>query len=516
MAELRCEHLAKSYGRRRVLADVDLRVTSGTLTAILGASGSGKTTLLRVIMGFIEPDAGTVTVGGTIVANGGRVHLPADKRAIGYVAQEGALFPHLTRRRERRLRPSSRAAQAGRADRGGSRARRARRQLRAPPAARALGRRAAPGRARAGARAATAARAARRAVLRPRRGAARRDPHAVLSALRRDATTALLVTHDQGEALSMGNEVAVLRDGRLVQSAAPAELYRGPADADVARFVGDAVLLDGSARGGVVSCPLGRLPIAGPQLAGAVQAMIRPEQIQVRRLERTGATTSPSDRDRRRPHLLRPRHGAVAATRPRWRGGDQGQDARARGPRRGRARCADGARGVVVYPRHHARPARPPRPPGAGPGRGLRRRSRVIRRPRRPLAWAASGLAAFAISLPALACAADPGRTVDHPLQRTASAADERARHSVHQAHRDPGRAAHQRWHRARRSAPAGGQHLPRRRLPDRELARARHARPAPLARQARPVDARPSPGRESRADRRLGRGRVARQRPRL
>ena len=96
MAELRCEGLAKSYGDRAVLRSLDLTVPSGTLTAILGASGSGKTTLLRLIIGFITADEGVISLGGTVVADAGRTHVPADKRAVGYVAQEGALFPHLT------------------------------------------------------------------------------------------------------------------------------------------------------------------------------------------------------------------------------------------------------------------------------------------------------------------------------------------------------------------------------------------------------------------------------------
>ena len=96
MAELRCTSLAKSYGTRAVLREVDLVVPEGTLTAILGASGSGKTTLLRLIIGFIAPDRGTIEVDGTVVAAAGGLHVAPDKREIGYVAQEGALFPHLT------------------------------------------------------------------------------------------------------------------------------------------------------------------------------------------------------------------------------------------------------------------------------------------------------------------------------------------------------------------------------------------------------------------------------------
>ena len=96
MADLECRDLRKSYGDRVVLAGVDLTVPAGTLTAILGSSGSGKTTLLRIVIGFVAADHGTVSIGGAPVADSGSIHVPPDKRAIGYMAQEGALFPHLT------------------------------------------------------------------------------------------------------------------------------------------------------------------------------------------------------------------------------------------------------------------------------------------------------------------------------------------------------------------------------------------------------------------------------------
>ena len=95
MAELRCRGVGKAYGARPVLSGVDLLVPEGTLTAILGASGSGKTTLLRLIIGFIAPDEGRIEVGGAVVAEAGSQHLPPERRAVGYVAQEGALYPHL-------------------------------------------------------------------------------------------------------------------------------------------------------------------------------------------------------------------------------------------------------------------------------------------------------------------------------------------------------------------------------------------------------------------------------------
>jgi iron(III) transport system ATP-binding protein len=107
---------------------------------------------------------------------------------------------------------------------------------------------------------------------------------AVLHALGQQGATAVMVTHDQAEALSTGDEVAVLRDGELVQTASPEILYRIPADLDVARFVGEAVVVAGNARGELVSCALGRLDVLNPSLTGSVRVMIRPEQIVVTRV----------------------------------------------------------------------------------------------------------------------------------------------------------------------------------------------------------------------------------------
>jgi iron(III) transport system ATP-binding protein len=107
---------------------------------------------------------------------------------------------------------------------------------------------------------------------------------AVVHALAQEGATAVMVTHDQAEALSTGDEVAVLRDGELVQTASPEVLYRMPADLDVARFVGEAVVIAGNARGELVSCALGRLDVLDPRMTGPVKVMIRPEQIVVTRL----------------------------------------------------------------------------------------------------------------------------------------------------------------------------------------------------------------------------------------
>lgn len=286
MADLVCKDIYAAYRDRTVLSGVNLSVPSGTLTAILGASGSGKTTLLRVIMGFLAADAGTVTVGSRIVADPGRVHLRPNQRAIAYVAQEGALFPHLNvaanvgfglARSERQR--GNRVTEAldlvgldpSYADRephelsGG--------EQRRVALARAL--------------------APRPAVVlldEPFSGldaALRSETRAaVVGALAAAGTTAVLVTHDQGEALSTGREVAVLRDGHLVQTGAPETVYRTPADLDVAHFVGEAVVVPGDAQQEAVVCTLGRLLIRGEPAIGRVSVMIRPEQIRLNQVER--------------------------------------------------------------------------------------------------------------------------------------------------------------------------------------------------------------------------------------
>jgi iron(III) transport system ATP-binding protein len=293
MADLSCYRVGKAFGDREVLADVDLKVPAGTLTAILGASGSGKTTLLRMIVGFIGLDAGTISVGDQVVAAAGSRPMAPDKRGIGYVAQEGALFPHLRvgenigfglprgqRRRSDRVAEVLELVGLGAPwlDRhphelsGG--------EQRRVALARALA---------------------------PRPGLVLLDEpfsgldaalrlqtrEAVLQALNDEGSTALMVTHDQAEALSMGREVALLQDGRLVQTAAPEVLYRSPASLEVARFVGEAVVLDGQARDGVVACALGELEVRGGERTGPVQVMIRPEQIRLRRRPDDGVERLP-------------------------------------------------------------------------------------------------------------------------------------------------------------------------------------------------------------------------------
>ena len=278
MADLRIAGLTKSFGAEPILRGLDLFAPAGALLAVLGASGSGKTTLLRLLGGFERADSGAIEIDGQPVA-GPRVHIAPEKRRVGYVTQEGSLFPHLSvaanvvfglARAQRRDRfkaeallesvglPASYANRAPHELSGGEQQRVALARALAP---------------------------APRLVLLDEPFSALdaslriETRQAVASALAAAGATALLVTHDQSEALSMGQQVAVLRDGVLAQIAAPQILYRQPVDADLAQFVGEAVLLPGEAAGGVATCALGQLSLALPTPDGAVELMVRPEQI---------------------------------------------------------------------------------------------------------------------------------------------------------------------------------------------------------------------------------------------
>jgi iron(III) transport system ATP-binding protein len=273
----------KRFGDRDVLAGLDLRVPGGSFTALLGPSGVGKTTLLRLLAGFDTPDHGTIAVGERILS-GGSVHVPPERRRIGYVPQEGSLFPHLTvaanigfglPRRERADRVGELLelvdlvgldARFPHQISGGQQQRVA--------LARAL-------------------------AVRPEvvlldepfasldaqlRAGVRDDVRRILASA---DTTTLLVTHNQDEALSSADLVAVLRHGTIVQHASPRELYGLPADGELASFVGDANLLVGTLQDRIVQTPLGRLkarPRAGDDddqgnVQSQVRVLIRPEQI---------------------------------------------------------------------------------------------------------------------------------------------------------------------------------------------------------------------------------------------
>ncbi len=280
MKQLMISGLTKAFGQHSVLANLELEVPAGSLTAILGSSGSGKTTLLRILAGFERADAGTIIIGDVVVDSASE-HVAPEKRRIGYVPQEGSLFPHLTvaanvgfglpaRERQGR-RTTELLAAVGLADLG----KRYPHELSGGQQQRvALAR----------------ALAIQPAVVLLDEPFASLDAHlrasirADVQQIFRDAgTTALLVTHDQDEALAIADRVAVLRNGRIAQYSAPQELYSQPVDSELARFIGDANLLNGLCHGKVVDTVLGSLPVEQPADGDSqpVTVLIRPEAIEL-------------------------------------------------------------------------------------------------------------------------------------------------------------------------------------------------------------------------------------------
>jgi iron(III) transport system ATP-binding protein len=222
MADLALEAVAKRFGDLVVLDGLDLRVADGTTLAIVGPSGCGKTTILRLIAGFEEPDAGTIAIGGTMVA--GPAWVPAHRRGIGYVPQDGGLFPHLSvgdnvmyglrgsDRREARLGELldlvslDQALATRRPDElsGGQQQRVAlARALAIEPRLMLLD------------EPFSALDADLRAETR----------HAVRHVLDRTGTTAIVVTHDPVDAHDFATVVAVMAEGRIARSGAPADIY---------------------------------------------------------------------------------------------------------------------------------------------------------------------------------------------------------------------------------------------------------------------------------------------------
>jgi len=296
MNALELHGICKSFGSQRALTDIHLSVPTGSRTVIVGPSGSGKTTLLRMIAGFEFSDAGRLTLDGQVLADATQA-VPAHRRQIGYVPQDGALFPHMTvadnigfglpakgKSRHDRIAElmDSVALDANMARRwphelsGGQQQRVA--------LARAL------------------AQQPRLMLL--------DEPFSALdtglrSAMRKMVArllsqagiTALLVTHDQSEALSFADQLAVMRQGRLVQSGHPMDMYQYPVDEQTALFLGDAVVMPARIKAGWAECELGLIETNSPANHDTARIMLRPEQVHLSTTVATGCRGVVTERE---------------------------------------------------------------------------------------------------------------------------------------------------------------------------------------------------------------------------
>ena len=274
------DRVSKHYGNSVGASGLDLTVAPGELVTLIGPSGCGKSTTLRLVAGLERPDEGTIRIAGDVVADGRRFQEP-ERRRVGLVFQDHALFPHLTVARNvafglDRCRRAERRARVGEvlelvrlnhlADRyphelsGGEQQRVA--------LARAL--------------------APRPAVVlldepfssldESLRAQVRRDTTA---ALRETGTTAVLVTHDQTEALSVGHRVVVMHDGVIEQADTPEKVFEQPSTRFVASFMGDADFLPARVHRALLTCEIGVVSTA-PGWADSdvdVDVVLRPHEV---------------------------------------------------------------------------------------------------------------------------------------------------------------------------------------------------------------------------------------------
>lgn len=285
---LNCRGLLKRFGDRTVVAGVSFAVAPGDILVLVGPSGCGKTTTLRLIAGFERLDSGSIEVGGQLAADETR-HLPPERRRVGMVFQDYAVFPHMSvgqnvgfalgRGRAAETRVAELLAFVGLPGQerkmphelsGGEQQRVSlARALSTAPAVLLLD------------EPFSNLDAALRAEMRAE----------VRSLLKRSGTTAVFVTHDQDEALLLGDQVGVMRDGLLEQIDTPEGIFHRPQTRFVAEFLGQTEFLAGEVTMTAIETPLGKLPRPAELPFGAlVEIAVRPDDVTFQ-AEASGAAT---------------------------------------------------------------------------------------------------------------------------------------------------------------------------------------------------------------------------------
>ncbi len=286
--------LTRSFGGRPVVDDVSLDVAAGQVTCLLGPSGCGKSTTLRMIAGVERPDTGTIRIDGRTVCGDG-VLVPPESRSVGLMFQDFALFPHLT------------VAQNVAFGLTGDRAAKARRveellervnltgygpkhphQLSGGEQQRvALARALAP----------------RPKVMlmdEPFSGLDNRLRDGIrdttLEVLKEEGAAVLLVTHEPDEAMRMADEIALMRDGRIVQRGAPYNIYNAPVDKAAAAFFSDINVIRGTCRGALTDTPFGAFLTPGYPDGAEVEIIIRPQHLKID-FDRAGRGPNPTAQD---------------------------------------------------------------------------------------------------------------------------------------------------------------------------------------------------------------------------
>nr|WP_203231001.1 ABC transporter ATP-binding protein [Nocardioides caldifontis] len=282
MTALALRGVDKRYGPVHAVRSLHLEVGAGEVVTVVGPSGCGKSTLLRLVAGLEHTDAGIVEIDGQVVDDGRR-HRPPERRRVGMVFQDHALFPHLDVARNVAF--------------GLGGASRAQRAARVAELLGVVGLAGLEGRLPHELSGGEQQRVALARALAPRpavvlldepfssldenlRAQVRAD---TLAALRRTGSAALLVTHDQTEALSLGDRIAVVRAGEVLQVGPPDDVYERPTSRFVATFMGDADFLPATVTAAGIECEVGTVPVTGRPLADGttLEVMLRPHEVAV-------------------------------------------------------------------------------------------------------------------------------------------------------------------------------------------------------------------------------------------
>jgi len=283
--------LRKSFAGRNVVNDVSLTVMPGQVTCLLGPSGCGKSTTLRSVAGVEQPDSGTIHVDGHLVCDG-NTGVPPEARSIGLMFQDFALFPHMTV-----------AANVAFGLHGGRAAKEDR-------VAKLLDK---VGMSRHAARfphelsGGEQQRVALARALAPKPKVMLMDEpfsglddrlrddirDETLEVLTDEGTAVLLVTHEPGEAMRMADEIALMRDGQIVQQGAPYNIYNNPVDLEAARFFSDINVIKGTVEGALTDTPFGQFLAPGVPNGTEVDICIRPQHLRID-FDRGGRGPSPT------------------------------------------------------------------------------------------------------------------------------------------------------------------------------------------------------------------------------
>lgn len=286
--------LSRHFGPRAVVSDLSLTVAAGQVTCLLGPSGCGKSTTLRMIAGVEQPDQGTIKIDGATVC-ASHVHLPPESRGVGMMFQDFALFPHLTVAKNVAFGlkgdSASKAARVGelleRVDLAGFGSKHPHELSGGEQQRVALARALAP-------------RPKIMLMDEPFSGLDNRLRDGIrdttLEVLKEEGAAVLLVTHEPEEALRMADEIALMRDGVIVQRGSPYHIYNAPADRAAAAFFSDINVIRGVSKGALTETPFGAFLTPGHADGGNVEIVIRPQHLKID-FDRAGRGPNPTPMD---------------------------------------------------------------------------------------------------------------------------------------------------------------------------------------------------------------------------